>query len=195
MLIDSIKFFSASLIGCLMLALVSNTTDAVVIASANNKPIPLKLVASSQIPSETDSEFCYNQPQCRHLAEAIFFESRGEPIKGQYAVAFAIINRRDDKRWPNTVKGVVDQRIRGTCQFSYVCQLDTELRSKMIANRDTIWDKSLQVAHDVYYFAVPDLTDGADHFYNPKKVSRTPRFARVYEYVATIGDHKFYKSE
>lgn len=194
MLIDSIKFFSASIIGCLLLMGISDIRDSVSYAAAKNHPIELRLYAS-QIPSESDTELCLSQPQCRKLAEAIFFESRGEPQLGQYAVAFAIINRRDNGRWPDTVSGVVDQRINGTCQFSYICQLDQRLREQMIAKRQSVWEGTLQIAHDVYYFAVPDLTEGADHFYNPQKVPRTPKFARVYEYVATIGDHKFYRSE
>jgi spore germination cell wall hydrolase CwlJ-like protein len=143
---------------------------------------------------EGRDEYCYRSNQCRELAEAVFFEARGEPIKGQYAVAFTVINRRDHHRWPDTVYDVVHQRIRGNCQYSYVCELTNNVRRKMIAKNPNSWATALEVAFDAYYFEVEDLTDGADHYYNPRKVRKTPKFAKVYDYVATIGDHEFYKS-
>lgn len=144
---------------------------------------------------ENKDELCEKHAECKKLAEAVFFESRGEPIDGQYAVAYAVINRRDtENRWGDTVTSVVNQKIMGNCQFSYVCELNNDVRRKMISNNPESWSQSLEVAFNVFNFEVPDLTNGADHFYNPRKVSRTPHFAKVYEYVATIGEHKFYRS-
>ena len=45
--------------------------------------------------------------QC--LAEAIYFESRGEPLDGQVAVAEVVLNRVDDRSFPETVCGVTNQ--------------------------------------------------------------------------------------
>ena len=59
----------------------------------------------------------------RCLAEAIYFESRGEPLEGQVAVAEVVLNRVDDRQFPQTVCGVTNQGAgsgRG-CQFSYAC--------------------------------------------------------------------------
>ena len=47
--------------------------------------------------------------QC--LAEAIYFEARGEPIEGQVAVAEVVLNRVDDRRYPKTVCGVTNQGV------------------------------------------------------------------------------------
>ena len=61
------------------------------------------------------------EQQC--LAEAIYFESRGEPLEGQIAVAEVVLNRVDDRSFPKTVCGVTRQGVgsgRG-CQFSYAC--------------------------------------------------------------------------
>ena len=57
--------------------------------------------------------------QC--LTEALYFEARGESVKGQFAVAEVILNRVDSAAFPNTVCGVIHQ---GTgrkygCQFTY----------------------------------------------------------------------------
>jgi N-acetylmuramoyl-L-alanine amidase len=52
----------------------------------------------------------------RCLAAAIYFESKGEPIDGQLAVAEVIINRAKSGRFPDDVCSVVKQR----GQFSFV---------------------------------------------------------------------------
>lgn len=45
----------------------------------------------------------------RCLATAVYFESRGEPVEGQLAVAQAIINRAESGRYANTLCGVINQ--------------------------------------------------------------------------------------
>ena len=50
------------------------------------------------------------------LAGAVYFESRGEPISGQLAVAQVVINRADSGLFPSDYCGVVVQR----AQFSFV---------------------------------------------------------------------------
>ena len=43
------------------------------------------------------------------LAEALYFEARGESVKGQFAVADVILNRVESPLFPKTVCGVVQQ--------------------------------------------------------------------------------------
>jgi spore germination cell wall hydrolase CwlJ-like protein len=50
------------------------------------------------------------------LASAIYFESKGEPLEGQLAVAEVILNRVKSPKFPDTICGVVKQR----SQFSFV---------------------------------------------------------------------------
>lgn len=52
----------------------------------------------------------------RCLAGAIYYESKGEPLAGQLAVAQVILNRTRSGRFPTDVCGVVKQR----GQFSFV---------------------------------------------------------------------------
>lgn len=59
--------------------------------------------------------------QC--LAEAIYYEARGESFAGQLAVAEVVLNRVRHRAYPETVCGVVYQgseRVTG-CQFSFTC--------------------------------------------------------------------------
>ena len=57
------------------------------------------------------------------LAEAIYFEARGEALEGQYAVGEVIINRVLSRDFPNSVCGVISEGANrlNACQFSYNC--------------------------------------------------------------------------
>jgi spore germination cell wall hydrolase CwlJ-like protein len=57
------------------------------------------------------------------LAEAIYFESRGEHVRGQMAVAQVVLNRAFSGKYPNTVCGVVYQNAHRhlACQFTFAC--------------------------------------------------------------------------
>jgi spore germination cell wall hydrolase CwlJ-like protein len=57
------------------------------------------------------------------LAEAIYFESRGETVRGQIAVAQVVMNRVFSRFYPDSVCGVVYQNAhrRNACQFSFAC--------------------------------------------------------------------------
>lgn len=50
------------------------------------------------------------------LANAVYFEARGEPIEGQLAVAEVVLNRAQSGRYPGTICQVVTQ----PWQFSFV---------------------------------------------------------------------------
>ena len=54
--------------------------------------------------------------QMNCLASAVYFESRGEPLAGQLAVAKVIMNRAASRQFPNSYCSVVKQR----SQFSFV---------------------------------------------------------------------------
>lgn len=67
------------------------------------------LVAAQPAADDPDGEM-------RCLASAIYYEAKGEPMKGQLAVAHVILNRTRSGRFPASVCGVVAQR----GQFSFV---------------------------------------------------------------------------
>jgi spore germination cell wall hydrolase CwlJ-like protein len=121
--------------------------------------------------------------QC--LAEALYFEARGEPLKGQVAVAEVILNRVDAPGYPNTVCGVVKQGRGGRCQFSYVC----DGRSDAIRER-AAFVKAGKVARLMLDGAPRTLTDGATHFHTR---AVRPDWARRLPQTATIGAHLFYR--
>jgi spore germination cell wall hydrolase CwlJ-like protein len=125
--------------------------------------------------------------QWRCLTEAIYFEARGEPVKGQAAVAEVILNRVDSPRWPDDVCGVVNQ---GTgrlhaCQFSYTCDGHPEAVTEPRA-----WERAGKIARLLLDGAPRQLTGEATH-YHADYVS--PRWARVYPRTAQVGTHIFYR--
>lgn len=59
--------------------------------------------------------------QC--LAQAMYFEARGEPSRGQYIVGRVILNRVSSRYYPDSVCDVVYQNahMKNRCQFSFAC--------------------------------------------------------------------------
>ncbi|MBU2983460.1 cell wall hydrolase [Lentibacter algarum] len=123
----------------------------------------------------------------RCLAEALYFEARGESVKGQFAVAEVIMNRVSSKRYPNSVCGVINQGTgrKHACQFSYTC----DGRAEVIAEPKS-FESVGKIAKIMVSGAKRPLTKGATH-YHTKAVN--PRWARKFPRTATIGFHHFYK--
>jgi len=123
--------------------------------------------------------------QC--LTEALYFEARGESVKGQFAVAEVIMNRVDSAAFPNSVCGVVQQGTgrKHQCQFSYTCDGHPE-----VINEPKALARVGKIARLLIDGARRELTKGATH-YHTKAVS--PNWARVFPKTATIGVHHFYR--
>jgi spore germination cell wall hydrolase CwlJ-like protein len=124
----------------------------------------------------------------RCLAEAIYFEARGESDEGQAAVAQVVLNRVASGLYPATICGVVyqnRQRWHG-CQFSFAC----EGKSLRVTEPDA-WRSALRVATEVTN-GKTYLSDiaGSTH-YHANYVR--PRWARRLEKMDVIGHHIFYK--
>jgi spore germination cell wall hydrolase CwlJ-like protein len=130
-------------------------------------------VAAQDAPESVDDEL-------RCLAGAIYFESKGEPLSGQLAVADVIINRTRSGRFPSTICGVVTQ----PGQFSFVRDgrmppIDTDRKSYRTA---------LAVAQVALSDAWNDPAPDALYFH-AKRVR--PGWGKTR--VAAIGHHVFYR--
>jgi spore germination cell wall hydrolase CwlJ-like protein len=114
------------------------------------------------------------------LAGAIYFESKGEPLAGQLAVAEVVINRSKSGRYPATLCGVVKQR----GQFSFV----RGGRLPTIPKASPHWRKAVGVAQ----VAISDLADSPAEnalAFHATYVSPGWRMKRV----ARVGNHIFYR--
>ena len=121
--------------------------------------------------------------QC--LTKALYFEARGESLKGQFAVAEVILNRKDSPRFPGSVCGVVNQAGGGGCQFSFVC----DGRKDVMHERGAI-DRAGRIARVMLDGAPRALTEGATYFHS-KGVR--PGWAHRFPRTAAIGAHLFYR--
>lgn len=125
-------------------------------------------------PASGDAEW-----QC--LSQAIYFESRGEPLDGQIAVAEVVLNRRDSRAFPGTVCGVTNQG----CQFSYTCDGYSDTMKSGLARQ-----RSEKLASVMLAGRPRSLTDGALYFHTR---SVRPDWSRRFARTTTIGHHMFYR--
>jgi spore germination cell wall hydrolase CwlJ-like protein len=121
--------------------------------------------------------------QVKCLAENIYYESRGESLKGQVAVAKVTLNRLDEG-YANTVCGVVKQG----CQFSWTCL------SGLSFPTGHLWNQAVGIALITLNNReqVEDPTNGATHFH-ATYINWKPTWRRVKDSVNQIGNHVFYR--
>jgi spore germination cell wall hydrolase CwlJ-like protein len=113
------------------------------------------------------------------MAGAIYFESKGEPLAGQLAVAEVILNRAKSGRFPKSICSVVTQ----PGQFSFV----RGGRIPAIAN-----NKAYRTAVAIAQVAMADDWDSPAPnalYFHARRVSPGWRMSKV----ASIGNHVFYR--
>lgn len=121
--------------------------------------------------------------QC--MTQALYFEARGETVKGEFAVAEVILNRKDSPRYPGTICGVVHQGGQGGCQFSFTC----DGYSDTIREADA-YVQAGKIARLMLDGAPRALTLGATHFHTR---SVRPGWGNQFAQTASIGAHVFYR--
>jgi len=77
------------------------------------------------------------------LAEAVYFEARGEAVRGQVAVAQVVLNRAFSGKYPDTVCGVVYQNKHRhlACQFTFACD-----NNKDVIREPDMWERAKKIA-------------------------------------------------
>lgn len=124
----------------------------------------------------------------RCLAEAVYFEARGEPEQGQAAVAQVVLNRAKSGLYPSNICGVVYQnrhRYLG-CQFSFAC----EGRSLRVTDEGS-WATATRVARAVVEGRTYLADVGGATHYHADYVK--PRWSRRLKKMDVIGRHIFYQ--
>lgn len=122
------------------------------------------------------------------LAQAVYYEARGEPAEGQAAVAQVVLNRTRSGRHPSTVCGAVfEGASRPGCQFSFAC--DTRLARRPL--EAAAWTRAQGVAAEVLAGRGPAGLQTAMN-YHADYVH--PRWAEPLQRTAEIGRHIFYAS-
>ena len=126
----------------------------------------------------------------RCLAENIYFEARGEPLRGQYAVAEVTMNRLASPHFPDTVCDVVHDTRWDTSRRRLVAHFSWTAFKLRLESGSPEWKQAMDVATVVYDGhhepIVPDAL-----FYHATYV--TPYWASSKRVVARIGNHIFYR--
>lgn len=125
------------------------------------------------------------------LARNVYFEARGEPSAGQYAVAEVTMNRKASGRYPDTVCGVVYQKNWDPLRRRYVGAFSWTEFDSLPTPAGEQWLQAWEVAEAVYYgHHEPPVLDGAMYFH---AVYIKPDWAKRKKPLARIGGHIFYK--
>jgi spore germination cell wall hydrolase CwlJ-like protein len=88
-----------------------------------------------------DEKVRAKQEKC--LADAVYFEARGEAVRGQIAVAQVVMNRVFSGYYPTTVCGVVYQNANRhlACQFTFACD-----GIRDVVTEPDMWDRAKRIA-------------------------------------------------
>ncbi len=129
---------------------------------------------------------CYavdlNKNELFWLAQNIYWESRNQPSLGQFLVGVVTLNRMKNKRWPNTVEGVVRQ----PDQFSWYWDGESDK-----ATESKAWVKSLDYAK--YISIMYDVLDPSyKQIYWFHRDDVYPVWRNAYVRYAQVDRHIFY---
>jgi len=126
--------------------------------------------------------------QC--LAENIYFEARGEPLAGQYAVAEVTLNRTRSRNFPHSICAVVHETRWDPGHHRFVADFSwTELGTPSPEDGPA-WRQAVTVATAAYDELHAPVVPGA-LFYHATSIR--PGWARTRTAIATIGNHVFYR--
>lgn len=178
--IDSTPVQLAALTPAPMLPLVTpniEEDDKLVAPETSDKPetsLRSLVSAIADLPSVEMSK------DLRCLATAVYFESKGEPLEGQLAVAQVIMNRVSSGRFANDICGVVYQP--GQFSFTWDRHPDTPRDSVAWRTAQAVaviaaTDNWREVAPEATHFHAARVSPG---WHNLRKISR-------------VGNHIFYR--
>jgi spore germination cell wall hydrolase CwlJ-like protein len=144
----------------------------------------------SKTPAErlglTDEKSRAKAEKC--LAEVVYFEARGEAVRGQIAVAQVVMNRAFSGKYPNDVCGVVYQNKHRhmACQFTFACDNYAD-----VIREPDMWERAKKIANamldgQVWLPEVGKSTHYHAYYVHPSWVSE---MTRLYKF----GVHTFYR--
>ena len=162
------------------------------LADADRIVGPVRLVAANAIhatPSAVELAMVKFAGEERCLAEAMYYEARGEGVAGQEAIAEVIFHRMHRRNYPASICGVVYQGMDDApaCQFSFACNGEMN-RPKITAD----WRRARLLAAKILsgYTILSNVTGGATSFH---AVDVEPDWSGSLERTVQIGNHIFYR--
>lgn len=155
-------------------------------ARANVPPVIVPVeVLTATLPTVLDSHPVPFKSEVECLALNMYHEARGEGLDGLSAVSEVVLNRVEDKRFPNSVCEVIYQN----SQFSW-----TLVGSLRIDDKKE-YEKIYTLAEGMLAYGIyRQLPAGTVYYINPKKLKRIPAWTKRVTWVKEIGNHKFAKA-
>jgi len=150
---------------------------------------------------EHDDPYVLSEDE-RCMALNIYHESRSENMAGKFAVADVVLNRVNDRRYPNTICAVVKQAklsewwleqgrevpVRNACQFSWYCDGLKDDPTDSDAWRDAVLITYQIMNNDMYR----GITEGSTH-YHADYIN--PHWADSLHLIGRVGSHIFYRQD
>ncbi len=143
---------------------------------------PVLALAKPHPPARAAPIVDSTQIQC--LALAIYFEARGETSRGKAGVGYVVLNRVGHDKYPDSICGVVHQKIGRSCQFSWYCDGKPDVPKDQDAYR-----LAYQVALSVINGEVENPVNDS-LFFRHKAVGF--KYAAKLKLRASIGNHRFF---
>ena len=154
-------------------------TPPIIVVPGNTAILPEAVEQSESVSRQ------YTQEDIRCLAINIYHESRGEPVRGQAAVAWVVLNRVQSGKYARTVCGVVYQRSRKGCQFHWVCD-----RNPDKPRENKAYERALLIAEQVLRGEIDNPIGKRLSFHGTSYAGRYNAHRRPTKLV--IGQHLFY---
>ncbi len=170
-----------------VMAVVLATVSAVVGAAANYRPASAPVIVAASAPVQ-DTVLTGLIAEHRCLAEALYYEARGEGARGEKAVAEVVFHRMEAGNFGHSICAVVYEGAgHHGCQFSFTCNGDMKRPRDAAA-----WQKSKELAAQILTGEerLRNMTGGATHYH---AVYVRPFWAPALEKTAHIGRHIFYR--
>jgi spore germination cell wall hydrolase CwlJ-like protein len=122
------------------------------------------------------------------LAEAVYFEARGEAVRGQIAVAQVVMNRTFSGFYPNTVCGVVYQNKHHhmACQFTFACDNNPD-----VVTEPDMWERAKKIAKAMLdgQIWLPEVAKSTHYHAYYVRPSWVNEMKKMYQF----GVHTFYR--
>ena len=147
---------------------------------------------------ETKGSYYYKEIEC--MAKNLYFEGRGETIEGKVAIMQVVKNRSNDKKFPDSICGVIYQGkkkynpstskseyIRDKCQFSWLCDGKSDI-PKDINSYTSLVVLAYRFLENEHIFT--DITKGSV-FYHSIHIAK-PYWTVNLICIKKIGNHLFY---
>ena len=117
------------------------------------------------------------------LAQNLWFEARGSSVTDQIAVANVVLNRVEDRRYPNDVCAVVWQPY----QFSWTHDGRSDQVRVRTPRERRVWERIVDISVAALTGHVEDPTNGATHYHanyvRPAWASRLKRLVQIERHI------------